>query len=197
MKVAVMQPYFLPYIGYWQLIYAVDRFVLLDDVNYIVRGYINRNSLLLDKKPYKFTIPVCKASQNNLILDTKLSFDEEKRRKFLQTIQNAYKKAPCFSNIMPLVEKIINYPDDDITNYILNSIKIILNYLDINTDLYISSELSKKQGLKGEERIIEICKVMDADVYINPCGGRKLYVYEHFKKENIKLFFLDTREKQI
>ncbi len=197
MKVGIMQPYFLPYIGYWQLIYAVDKFVLLDDVNYIKRGYINRNTILLDQKPYKFTIPVQKASQNKLILDTKLSFSPEKKAKFLQTICNAYRKAPFFSEVIPLIKEIIDYSEDDLTNYILNSIRIILDYLDVKTSIYISSMLSKKQGLRAEERIIEICKVMGADMYINSCGGRELYVCEHFEKEKIELYFLDVRINKI
>ena len=197
MKVAIMQPYFLPYIGYWQLIYAVDRFVLLDDVNYIMRGYINRNKILLDRKCYKFTIPIQKASQNKLISDTKLSFSVEEKRRLLQTIRTAYKRALYFPEVMPLLEEIINYSEDDLTAYILNSIKIILNYLDVDIKIYISSKLQKKQELKAEERIIEICKVMDADMYINPCGGRSLYSREHFETEGMKLCFLDTRKNQI
>lgn len=192
-----MQPYFLPYIGYWQLIYAVDKFILLDDVNYIMHGYINRNSILLEQKSYKFTIPLQKASQNKLISETKLCFSVEGKKKLLHTIWNAYRKAPYFSEIMPLVEKIINYPEDDLTLYILNSINIILDYLDIKTDISLSSKLPKKQGLKAEERIIEICKVIGADVYINPCGGRQLYTHEHFERDKLKLYFLDTRQNQI
>lgn len=197
MKVGIMQPYFMPYIGYWQLIYAVDKFVLLDDVNYIMRGYINRNSILLDRKPYKFTIPIRKASQNKLILDTKLNFSIENKRKFLRTICSAYKKAPYFSEVMPLVEEIIEYPEDDLTIYIFNSIKVILDYLNVKKSIYISSMLPKKQGLKAEERIIEICKVISADVYINPHGGKKLYVREHFEREGIELYFLEVKENRI
>jgi len=197
MKIAIMQPYFLPYIGYWQLIYAVDQFVLLDDVNYIIRGYINRNYILFDRKRYRFTIPVKKASQNKLILDTKINFKLEEKRKFLRTIQNAYRKAPYYTDIMPLIETIINFTEEDLTMYILNSIKIILDYLKVKTEIFISSKLPKKEGLKAEKRIIEICKIMNADIYINPCGGRKLYNWEHFKRENIQLYFLDTRVNQI
>ncbi|NBH19805.1 hypothetical protein D3Z55_20950 [Clostridiaceae bacterium] len=192
-----MQPYFLPYIGYWQLIGAVDRFVLLDDVNYIVRGYINRNRILLEGKPYPFTIPIKKASQNKLICDTKLCFGTKEKRKFLQTIQNAYRKKTYFGEVMPLVERIIDCSEEDLTQYIMNSIQIILGYLDIRTELYISSKLKKKQGMKAEERILEICKVMEADIYINPSGGRRLYVGEHFERENIKLFFINMIAEQV
>ena len=123
MKVGIMQPYFMPYIGYWQLINVVDKFVLLDDVNYIMRGYINRNSILLNGKPYRFTLPVENASQNKLIMDTKLRFAQEKKQDFFKTISNAYGKAPCYRKVAPIIEDIINNSDDDITEYIKYSIQ--------------------------------------------------------------------------
>lgn len=192
MKVGIMQPYIFPYIGYWQLINAVDRFVILDDVNYITRGYINRNSILLNGKPYRFTIPIKKASQNKLIMDTKLNFSEKEKEKFMRTIHTAYHKAPLFHAIMPLMEKIIYNQQEDLTEFIKYSIYIIMDYLEIGTKIELSSKIDKKQDLKAEERILEICKREKADIYINPCGGRQLYKQETFERENIKLLFLDS-----
>lgn len=191
MKVAVMQPYLFPYIGYWQLINAVDKFVILDDVNYIMRGFINRNKILLNGQPYQFTIPIKKASQNKLIMDTELNFSQEDKRKFLLTIRNAYKKAPYFEKVMPMLEEIIQNPENDLTNYIRYSIERITQYLDIKTEIFVSSQIEKQPDLKAQDRIIEICKCLGADIYINPCGGRKLYHSEMFEKEGIKLLFLD------
>lgn len=197
MKVAIMQPYLFPYIGYWQLINAVDRFILLDDVNYIMRGYINRNSILVNGKPYKFTVPIEKASQNKLIMESKLNFDDRDKMKLLQTFETAYKKAPYYEQIMPMIERIVCNTERDVTKYIYKSLLDISSYLKINTSFYISSKLEKNNNLHAQERIIEICKKMKASVYINPCGGRKLYSHEEFRKESIKLFFLDTRTENI
>ena len=192
-----MQPYIFPYIGYWQLINAVDRFVILDDVNYIVRGYINRNSILLNGKPYRFTIPIKKASQNKLIMDTELNFSKDDRKKFLSTIQNAYKKAKFYEIVMPLIEEIINYPEDDLTTFTHFSIKKIMEYLNIQTDILVSSKIDKNQELRAESRILEICKKIGADTYINSSGGRNLYHQEVFGKEDIKLLFLDPTMDEI
>jgi hypothetical protein len=192
MKVAIMQPYLFPYIGYWQLINAVDKFVILDDVNYIVRGFINRNRILLNGQPYMFSIPIKKASQNKLIMDTELNFTEEDKRKFLMTIKNAYRKAPYFHEVMPMIEKIIDNPETDLTSYIKNSILRINQYLDIDTEILISSQMEKDNTLKAQDRIIEICKKLNADIYINPCGGRGLYRHCDFEEEGLKLFFLTT-----
>ena len=197
MKIAIMQPYIFPYIGYWQLINTVDQFVILDDVNYIMRGYINRNFILLDGKPYRFSIPVEKASQNKLIKDTKFHFEESNRKKFLQTIENAYRRAPFFDSVFPIIKSIIFFPEEDITEYIKNSIMQIMHYIGINTEILISSQLNKDNTLKGEERIIDICRSLNANIYINPSGGRNLYRHSDFEKYDIKLFFLDVRIKQI
>lgn len=197
MKVGIMQPYFMPYIGYWQLINAVDRFVILDDVNYIMRGYINRNSILLNGKPYRFSIPIEKASQNKLILETRLNFTSDKKHDFLLTVSNAYRKAPYFEDVMPLIEEVINNPQADLTAFIRYSMEKVMQYLDLHTEILLSSEIEKDQMCKGEERIIEICKKLGADIYINPCGGRKLYYRDAFEKEHMQLFFLDTQSDYI
>lgn len=197
MKIGIMQPYLFPYIGYWQLIYAVDRFVILDDVNYIMRGYINRNSILLDGKPYKFTIPIKQASQNRLIMDTKLNFEEKDKKKLLATIGNAYKKAPFYERVMPMIKDIILNPQEDLTEYILYSIEMVMKYMEINREIYRSSQIEKDNTLRAQDRIIEICKRLQADTYINPCGGRKLYDHETFEQQGMKLLFLDVCNERI
>ena len=180
MKLGIMQPYFLPYIGYWQLINAVDKFVLLDDVNYIMRGYINRNSILVNGREHRFTIPVRQASQNKLIKDTKFAFPDEEKNKFLL-----------------MIHQIVEFEQEDITQYIHNSLTIIMNYLGIETKIYHSSQIPKNNDLHGQDRILEICRQLRSDVYINPCGGRKLYSSDEFEKNGIRLYFLDTRSDKI
>lgn len=192
-----MQPYLFPYIGYWQLINVVDKFVILDDVNYIMRGFINRNRILLNGQPYMFSIPIKKASQNKLIMDTELNFSEEDKRKFLMTLRSAYKKAPYFSKVMPMIEQIIENPETNLTSYIKNSIQRINQYLDIDTEILISSQIEKDNTLKAQERIIEICKKLHADTYINPCGGRALYDHDTFEQKGMELFFLTTIGEKI
>lgn len=192
-----MQPYLFPYIGYWQLIYAVDKFVLLDDVNYIMRGYINRNSILLNEKPYRFTIPIRKASQNKLIMETELKFSLNEKNKFLKLLFFAYKHAPYYNDVMPIIEHIILNPQENLTKYILFSIYEICEYLQIQTEIFVSSQIKKAEDLHGESRIIEICKKLYADTYINPCGGRELYCPNNFQKQNINLYFLDTIKENI
>lgn len=192
-----MQPYLFPYIGYWQLLHAVDKYVILDDVNYITRGYINRNSILINGNANRFTVPVLHASQNRLICDIKLNFTNIEKKKFLDKIRFSYKRAPHFIEAYKLVEDIVMNETDDLTDYIAYSMERIKQYLDIQTPIFKSSEIEKDSTLKAQDRIIAICKVLGGDVYINPSGGRPLYSHDRFKSESLDLYFLDPQIDKI
>ena len=189
-KTAIMQPYFFPYLGYYQMFSAVDKFVLLDDVNFIMRGYINRNTILVNGQPHKFSIPLEKPSQNKLINETKLKFEPKERENLLRTFQLAYKKAPFFNSFYPILEEIVNFKDDDLTSFLKNSFVKVKEYLNLDTEILVSSEIEKDNTLKAQDRIIEINKVLGSDVYINAIGGQDLYDREVFEKENMKLYFI-------
>ena len=190
MKVAVMQPYFLPYIGYWQLLKAADAFVLLDDVNFINRGYIARNRILLSGQAHLFSIPLDKPSQNKLIKDIRLNFPRPERDKLLKTIRAAYQKAPYFESVYPLAENLVRHEADGITEYVRHSLSRIMGYLDLPATIFISSDLEKNNDLKGQDRIIDICRNLKADTYLNPPGGRELYDRASFEKSALSLKFL-------
>jgi hypothetical protein len=197
MKIAVMQPYIFPYIGYYQLITAVDVFVILDDANYIVRGWINRNNILLDGKAHMFTVPLYKPSQNNLICSTKLNFSQKDRERFLKTIQQAYKKAPYFNEFYAIFEALILFKNDDLTEYLYNSLVTTCDYLGIVTKFLRSSEINKDSSLKAERKILEICRVLNASTYINLPGGKSLYARENFEKLDIELLFIEPSLERI
>ena len=194
MKIAVMQPYFFPYLGYFQMFNAVDKFVLLDDVNFIMRGYINRNSILLNSQAHKFSIPLNSPSQNKLISETKLNFSEKDRENFLKTIQMAYKKAPHFNSFYPVLERIINNSEIDLTKFLKYSFEEVKNYLELNTEILVSSEIEKDTSLKAQDRIIEINKQLGATMYINAIGGQDLYNREDFKNIGIELKFIKMKQ---
>ena len=193
MKLGIMQPYFFPYIGYWQLINAVDKFVLLDDVNFIMRGYINRNNILLNGKAHLFSVPLEKPSQNKLINEIRLNFSNKEKETFLKTITMAYKKAPYFNSIYPIIERIIKNPQNDLTQYIKFSIEEIKNYLNIKTEIKLSSDIKKDNTLKAQDRILEINKNLKSNIYINAIGGQELYDTQEFKKNGIDLYFIKTK----
>ena len=191
MKLGIMQPYFLPYIGYFQLMKTVDKYVIYDDVNFIKRGWINRNNILLNDQSFLFTLTLLEASQNKLINEIFVSDDVSK---LLKTIHAAYKKASHFSSIFPLVEKILGYEDKNLARFVGNSIIQIANYLKLDTEFIYSSDIKEKDNsLKAQYKILNICEVMGAAEYINAIGGRELYSKESFAEKNIKLSFLKTQ----
>lgn len=194
LKIAIMQPYLFPYIGYWQLINCVDTFVVYDDVNYIKGGWINRNRILLNENPILLTFPLSGASSFKLIKDIQMSSNIKARIDILKTVQQAYNKAPYFKLIYPLLEKIILFEERDLTRFILNSLIELSRFFNINTKFVLSSVIDNDKSLNARERLIEICKKFGAETYINPIGGLKLYNKKDFEKHNIRLYFLRTNE---
>ncbi|MDL2284124.1 WbqC family protein [Oxalobacter sp. OttesenSCG-928-P03] len=192
MKIAVMQPYFFPYIGYWQLLHAVDRFIIFDDVNYITRGWINRNRILINGNPTYITLPLQKASQNRLICDMKLQSPSEWREKIMRTIENAYRRAPAFKEIYPVITEILHYPSLKLSEFLVHQLQVIANVLDIKTQFIHSSSIYSDVVLKGKERIMDICQKENAAIYINLPGGRSLYEAEEFAQKSINLCFIKT-----
>ncbi len=197
MKLAITQPYLFPYIGYWQLIAAADRFVLLDDVNYIKKGFINRNRILDGNSPHPFTISLDHPSMNKLIMDSKLSPEPKSRMNFLRLVQDLYRRAPYFDAVYPMIERVMTNSEIDLTDFIFYSIRETASYLEINTDFTKSSLVEKDPTLRGQDRIIAICKKLGADTYINPTGGRELYDQESFAANGMQLYFIDMKYDKV
>jgi hypothetical protein len=194
MKVGIMQPYFFPYIGYWQLINAVDKYVIYDDVNFIKRGWINRNNILMNGEAKLINIQMHKASQNKLINEVEVSGNDIFNNKLLKTIEHCYKKAPFYEDVFPVIESVINQEEKNLAKFLEFSIGQVCEYLSINTNILISSDIEKNNELRAQEKVIEICKILGADVYINAIGGQDLYSSEDFSSHGIKLKFLKTGE---
>lgn len=193
-KVAVMQPYFLPYYGYFQLIKASDIFVVFDDVNYINRGWINRNRILVNGVDDFITIPLAKASQNKLIKDTNLSDDVAiYQKKILEKIKHSYKKAKYFSDVFPVIERIIFFQEKGLVPYLVNSLQEICDYLQIPFNYLLSSSIKQDASNKGKDKIIDICRQLNCGYYINAIGGRELYDANEFIAENIELRFIASK----
>ena len=185
MKVAVMQPYLFPYLGYYQLINAVDVFIFADDVNYIKRGFINRNRILLQDEVQYFTVPCVKVSQNKLIKEIQISTETRGYpNHILQTIKQAYSKAPFFTNVFPIIESIFHSDIVNISTLAASSVESISKYLEIEVDFKFSSvSFSHTKGQDKSMRLINITKDLGSDSYINPKGGDVLYDKEFFKNQ--------------
>jgi hypothetical protein len=187
MKLGIMQPYLFPYIGYWQLIKVVDTYVIYDDVTYIKGGWINRNNYLINGQGKLFTIRLKDADAYKLINEIEIMDDFVK---FVKMIQNNYAKAPHFKNVIELIRNITFFDKSNLSLFIINSIEAVLKYLNIKTRLIVSSSLNKNNMLKGQDKVLDICKLLGSSAYYNAIGGSGLYDKEVFLKEGINLYFL-------
>jgi hypothetical protein len=190
MNLAIMQPYFFPYIGYFQLIHSADMFVIYDDVNYIKRGWINRNRILLNGQAYLFTLNLSHASQFKLINEIEIGNNNQN---LLKTIEQAYKKAPFFKETFSVIDEILNSKDINLSRFLENSIRKLSSFLGIRTNITVSSNVHKDINKKGQDKIIDICQRLGASTYINSIGGQNLYSRKAFAESQINLWFLRPR----
>lgn len=185
-----MQPYFFPYVGYFSLFDAADKFVIYDDVNYIKKGWINRNNFLSASGPQRFTLPISHASQNSKICDLELQSLELSQSKFFRMLTFTYANAPYYQDVMSLLKDIFSHKTRMLADFLVNSLVKVNDYLRIRCEIIRSSQVILGQGLFGEDRIIGIAKSLQADNYINAIGGVDLYSPAKFKQNGLNLFFL-------
>ncbi len=190
-KIAVMQPYFLPYIGYFQLINQVDLYVFYDDVAFIKGGWINRTNILLNNSEHLITIPLKNASSFKMI--NEIEIIAKAIIKILKTFQMTYHKAPYFGSVYPLIQSIMEYPEENLSLFVENSIIQICKFLGINTEFIRSCDIDFDKTLKGQDRLIELCKVLGYKNYVNNINGKDLYKKEDFEKENLNLYFFNRK----
>lgn len=192
MIVAIMQPYFLPYIGYFQLIGAVDRFVVYDNIKYTKKGWINRNRFLLDGRDEVFSLPLKKDSDSLDVRDRRLAPDFD-RAKLLNRLSAAYRQAPSYDAVFPLLRRIVECAEDNLFGFLLAALVDVCGWVDIRTPLVVSSTLAIDHGLEGQDKVLAICRELRATTYINAIGGRELYSREAFAAQGIELRFLQSR----
>lgn len=194
MKLGIMQPYFMPYIGYWQLMNAVDEYVIYDDVNFIKGGWINRNRILVNGEPKYFNVPMLGSSPNLLINEVCVNHDKRIIDKNMRILEGAYKKAPFYDDAMKILSEIMHHECSNIAEYIKFSFDKMADYLGITTKMILSSTLDKDNSLRGQDKVISICKLLGASDYYNAIGGQELYSAKVFEKEGIHLHFIKTEK---
>lgn len=188
---AIMQPYFLPYIGYFQLFNLVDEFVVYDNIEYTKKGWINRNRILINGAAQYITIPIKKDSDFLTVNERYLSDSwTQDRIKLINKINGSYRKAPYFSNTMPLIESIVNFEERNLFEFIFNSLEVLKQHLSIDTKLIRASSLNYNAELKSQDKVLNICETTGANTYINPIGGKDLYDSETFLANNVELMFM-------
>lgn len=187
-----MQPYFFPYIGYFQLIASVDQFIVYDNIKYTKKGWINRNRMLQNGKDVMFSLPLKKDSDSLDVVQRELAADFD-RDKLLNQFKGAYRRAPFFEQTFPLVEQIARYEEDNLFRYLHHSISRTCEHLGINTEILVSSEIGIDHELKGQDKVLALCVATGASSYVNAIGGMELYSKETFRENGIGLNFIKSK----
>jgi len=192
MRMAIMQPYFFPYIGYFQLISAVDLFIVYDNIKYTKKGWINRNRILQNGKEVVVSLPLKGGSDSLNVCERELAIDFN-RAKLLNQFRSAYGRAPYFVSTFPLVEAVVCYDDSNLFRFLHHSILETCTHLNISTEIRISSSIPIDHGLKNEGKVVALCEALGAQTYVNAIGGRELYSAEAFAEKGIELKFIQSK----
>jgi hypothetical protein len=191
-KLAIMQPYFLPYIGYFQLIASVDQFVVYDNIKYTKKGWINRNQMLQNGKNVMFSLPL-KSDSDALDVCERETATNFNRDKLLNRLAGTYRQATYFEQTFPLLEQIVRYEDTNLFRYLYHSIVHVCAHLGLNTEIRISSEIDIDHELKGQDKVLALCRALGAHTYINAIGGVELYEREVFQTQGVALKFIRSK----
>ena len=191
MKLAIMQPYFFPYIGYFQLIGAVDQFILYDNIKYTKKGWINRNRILQNGRDAIFSLPLKSDSDYLDVCKREVSIDFNPS-KLLNQLYGAYQRAPYFEQSFPLLEKIVQYNNLNLFQFLHHSIVKTCQYLGITTVIKVSSSNDIDHNLQNQDKVLALCEVVGADTYVNAIGGMELYSKEKFRQRKIELQFINS-----
>lgn len=191
-SLAIMQPYFFPYIGYFQLIAAVDLFIVYDNIEYTKKGWINRNRLLHSGKDMMFSLPLKNDSDYLNVCKRELVADF-KRDKLLHQFKGAYRHAPHFAQTFPLIEQIVRYDEVNLFQYLHHSIIKICEHLGISTKIGISSNIAIDHDLKNQDKVLALCEAVGANTYVNAIGGINLYATKDFSRQGVTLKFIRSK----
>lgn len=195
MTLGIMQPYFLPYIGYWQLLASVDRLVVYDNIQYTKKGWINRNRFLRNGHDAYFTVPVKHASDYLDIVDREIAPDFD-RDKLLRSLEGNYRRAPQFADVFPIIEEIVRARAGNLFEYVFYSLGRMARFLEIQTPMVISSSITINHSLTSQDKVLAICRALGATRYLNPIGGQELYSGDSFAAQSVQLAFLRPRPRE-
>lgn len=192
MKLAIMQPYFLPYVGYFQLMGMVDEFVVYDNIKYTKKGWINRNRMLQNGQDLMFSVPLKNDSDALHVCQREVAecFD---RNKLLNQFHGAYQRAPYFEQTFSLLRQVVQCPEINLFRFLHHSIVRTCAHLGIATKITVSSVIDIDHTLKSVDKVLAICEALGASTYVNSIGGVDLYSKDVFRRRGIELQFIQSK----
>lgn len=190
MRLAIMQPYLFPYLGYFALAAAVDRFVFLDDAQFIKQGWINRNRWWVSGGIDYFTVPVTGVGEHTPIDEVRVHPRGPWRRKLAISFEQSYARAPCRPAAASLLREVLDAGDEGIAALARRSVQATCRVLGIAPRFIDSSRSYGNGQLRGEARVLDICHREGATEYLNLPGGRALYDPARFAAIGVQLRFI-------
>jgi hypothetical protein len=195
MRVAIMQPYLFPYTPYFQLIHAVDCFVIFDTVQYIRRGWMHRNRIKLNGQEHLITFPTALAPRDTPIQEIVFSENAAKEReRLLIKLAHAYGRATHWDQLEQLVAPLIAGLEQggSFVEFAERSLRSISGALRITTRFLRASDLIARASPQYQDYVLDICQALDANEYVNAPGGKDLYRAEAFAERGVALRFLHS-----
>jgi hypothetical protein len=192
MRVAIMQPYFFPYIGYFQLIGAVDLFIVYDNIKYTKKGWINRNRMLQGGKDVMFSLPLRSDSDSLDVRYRALAVDFN-RGKLLNQLHGAYGRAPHFADVLPMIERAVHHDDVNLFGYLHHALLVVCQHLGMTTPIHVSSSIEIDHSLKNQDKVIALSQAVGATTYVNAIGGLELYDPGAFLERGLTLKFIRSK----
>lgn len=191
MRVAITQPYLFPYIAWYQVINACDAFVISDDVQYTRSGYINRNQILMNGRPLRFGVPLRGASHTEVIGERRIH-DWGWARELLRGMRHAYRGAPHFDEVYPMIEGILAEPVDLLIDLLERAIVVTARHLGLGQRIVRASSVQARVGLRKADRVLATAKALGARCYLqrDTEAARQMYRHEFFLAEGIVLKFV-------
>ena len=192
MKLAIMQPYLLPYIGYFQLVAAADVFVVYDNIKYTKKGWINRNRMLENGQDAMFSVPLRQGSDALDVCEREIAADFD-AGKLLARFTGAYRRAPFFDETLPLLDAVLRHPQRNLFDFLHHALVRTCAHLGLQTQIRVSSTVPIDHGLKAQDKVLALCEALGAGTYINAIGGTELYAAADFQARGVELRFLRAR----
>ena len=200
-RIAIMQPYFFPYIGYWQLIHAVDLYVVADNVHYLKHHWINFNRILGEKdQPHYFGIEISHANGTRHICETKRVVRRKQAEYLCRVLKFYYSKAPYYNEAMEIIKPILMDEEPNLALYLFKQLKTVSEYLGIKTEIILLSDVTPRGDCTAPELIRRVCELLGHSTFTSSINGNIYYTKDAFREMGVNLDFLvrdeDIRYKQ-
>ena len=192
MRIAILQPGYLPWLGFFDQLWRSDRFVIYDDVQYTRRDWRSRNRIKTPKGELWLSVPIVNRGRfHQLINEAEIDYSQNWTHKHLGTITNSYHRTPYFEKYYPKLAEVFNLKPKYLLELDMSLIHICADWLNINAEIIFSSKLNISGN--STERLVKICQHLKATHYLTGNAAKDYLDESMFSKANIELEYHDYK----